>query len=138
MKSLMPDALFYKGAHSNQSSSMATSQFPNRWDGVLRNYTQADVNKMRGSIRCASHTERADSAKPNDRRQTPFLTCPSPCCGARPAYFLLLCRIEHTLARLGAERLWALMKEEPYIHALGALSGAQAVQQIAGGEGCKV
>ena len=42
-------------------------------------------------------------------------------------------RIEHTLARLGAERLWQLMSTEPYINALGAISGNQAVQQVAGG-----
>jgi isocitrate lyase len=42
-------------------------------------------------------------------------------------------RIEHTLARLGAERLWQLMTTEPYVNALGAVSGNQAVQQVAAG-----
>ncbi len=42
-------------------------------------------------------------------------------------------RIEHTLAALGAERLWALLHSEPYVHALGALTGNQAVQQVAAG-----
>jgi len=42
-------------------------------------------------------------------------------------------RIEHTLARRGAERLWALMHNEPYINALGALTGNQAVQMARGG-----
>jgi isocitrate lyase len=41
--------------------------------------------------------------------------------------------IEHTLARLGAERLWKLLHEEPYINALGALTGNQAVQQVKAG-----
>ena len=41
--------------------------------------------------------------------------------------------IEHTLARMGAERLWELLKTEPYIHALGAMSGNQAVQQVQAG-----
>jgi len=41
--------------------------------------------------------------------------------------------IEHTLARLGAERLWALMHEKPYVAALGALTGAQAVQMVKAG-----
>ncbi|MEM9290088.1 MAG: isocitrate lyase [Acidobacteriota bacterium] len=41
--------------------------------------------------------------------------------------------VEHTLARLGAERLWRLMKERPYVNALGALTGHQAVQQVQGG-----
>jgi isocitrate lyase len=42
-------------------------------------------------------------------------------------------RIEHTLARLGAERLWRLLHDEPYIAALGALTGNQAVQQVKAG-----
>jgi isocitrate lyase len=41
--------------------------------------------------------------------------------------------IEHTLARLGAERLWTLMREKPYVAALGALTGAQAVQMVKAG-----
>jgi isocitrate lyase len=41
--------------------------------------------------------------------------------------------IEHTLARMGAERLWELLKTEPYIHALGAMTGNQAVQQVQAG-----
>src|SRR5579859_6140704 len=42
-------------------------------------------------------------------------------------------REEHTLARLGAERLWALLQSEDYVHALGALTGNQAVQQVKAG-----
>ncbi len=42
-------------------------------------------------------------------------------------------QIEHTLARLGAERLWELMHKENYINALGALTGNQAVQQVKAG-----
>jgi isocitrate lyase len=41
--------------------------------------------------------------------------------------------IEHTLARLGAERLWRLLHEEPFVRALGALSGNQAVQMVQAG-----
>src|SRR3954467_12655520 len=41
--------------------------------------------------------------------------------------------IEHTLARKGAEKLWKLLSEEDYIHALGALTGNQAVQQVKAG-----
>src|SRR5215213_11259457 len=41
--------------------------------------------------------------------------------------------IEHTLARRGAERLWSLMHELPYVAALGALTGNQAVQQVKAG-----
>jgi isocitrate lyase len=42
-------------------------------------------------------------------------------------------QIEHTLARLGAERLWNLLHSEPYVPALGALTGNQAVQQVKAG-----
>jgi isocitrate lyase len=42
-------------------------------------------------------------------------------------------RIEYTLARRGAEKLWKLMSEEPYINALGALTGNQAMQQVKAG-----
>ncbi len=41
--------------------------------------------------------------------------------------------IEHTLARLGAERLWELLHTEPYVNALGAMTGNQAVQQVQAG-----
>jgi isocitrate/methylisocitrate lyase len=41
--------------------------------------------------------------------------------------------IEHTLARMGAERLWDLLETEPYINALGAMTGNQAVQQVQAG-----
>ena len=40
---------------------------------------------------------------------------------------------EHTLARLGAERLWALLAERDYVPALGALTGGQAVQSVKAG-----
>ncbi|MDE3228337.1 MAG: hypothetical protein KGO05_00530, partial [Chloroflexota bacterium] len=38
--------------------------------------------------------------------------------------------IEHTLARLGATRLWDLLHSEAYVPALGALTGNQAVQHL--------
>ena len=40
---------------------------------------------------------------------------------------------EHTLARLGAERLWRLLEREDYVNSLGALTGNQAVQQVRAG-----
>ncbi|GFH28669.1 Pyruvate/Phosphoenolpyruvate kinase-like domain-containing protein [Haematococcus lacustris] len=64
----------------------------NRWEGVKRVYTRADVERLRGSV-----------------------------------------KIEHTLAKMGAQRLWELLHTEPYVPALGAMTGAQAVQQVAGG-----
>ena len=63
-----------------------------RWAGIKRPYTNADVARLRGTV-----------------------------------------RIEHTLARMGAERLWQLLQTEGHIHALGALTGNQAMQQVRAG-----
>lgn len=41
--------------------------------------------------------------------------------------------IEYTLAKLGAQRLWELLHTEPYVAALGALTGTQAVQMVQAG-----
>jgi len=40
---------------------------------------------------------------------------------------------EHTLARLGAQRLWQLLHQMDFVHSLGALTGNQAVQQVRAG-----
>src|ERR1022692_489320 len=40
---------------------------------------------------------------------------------------------DHTLARIGADRLWWLLRQEPYVNTLGALTGNQAVQQVRAG-----
>lgn len=42
-------------------------------------------------------------------------------------------QIDHPLARLGAEKLWQMLSNEPFIRSLGALTGNQAVQQVAAG-----
>jgi isocitrate lyase len=42
-------------------------------------------------------------------------------------------QIEHTLARRGAEKLWRMMQERPFVNSLGALTGNQAVQQVKAG-----
>jgi len=42
-------------------------------------------------------------------------------------------QIEYSVAQLGSERLWNLMNSEPYVPALGALTGNQAVQQVLAG-----
>ncbi len=63
-----------------------------RWKGIVRNYTQADVDKLRGTV-----------------------------------------HIEHSLARLGAERLWKLLNSEHHVKALGAVTGNQAVQMVQAG-----
>jgi isocitrate lyase len=41
--------------------------------------------------------------------------------------------VEHTLARRGAERLWRLLHDEPFVNSLGALTGNQAMQQVKAG-----
>jgi len=41
--------------------------------------------------------------------------------------------VEHTLARRGAEKLWKLVNEEPFVNTLGALTGNQALQQVKAG-----
>ena len=64
----------------------------NRWEGVTRPYSNADVARLRGSI-----------------------------------------EIKQTLAEMGAERLWRLLHTEPFVAALGAQTGAQAVQQVQAG-----
>ncbi|WHZ20500.1 MAG: Isocitrate lyase [Rhodanobacteraceae bacterium] len=63
-----------------------------RWQGVTRDYSAADVVRLRGSV-----------------------------------------PIEHSLARRGAERLWRDLNHEPFVNALGALTGNQAVQQVKAG-----
>ena len=63
-----------------------------RWAGIVRPYSNEDVQALRGSI-----------------------------------------RIEHSVARMGAERLWDLLNTQEYVGALGALTGNQAVQQVKAG-----
>jgi isocitrate lyase len=41
--------------------------------------------------------------------------------------------IEHTLAKRGAEKLWTMLNEEPFVNTLGALTGNQAMQQVKAG-----
>ncbi|EJN09195.1 isocitrate lyase [Herbaspirillum sp. YR522] len=63
-----------------------------RWKGIKRNYTAADVVRLRGSL-----------------------------------------QVEHSLAKRGADKLWALVNNEPFVNALGALTGNQAMQQVKAG-----
>ena len=63
-----------------------------RWKGVQRSYTAADVVRLRGTV-----------------------------------------RIEYSLARMGAEKLWRYMHTEPFVNSLGALTGNQAMQQVKAG-----
>jgi isocitrate/methylisocitrate lyase len=41
--------------------------------------------------------------------------------------------VEHSLARNGAEKLWSYLQKEPFVNALGALTGNQAMQQVKAG-----
>ncbi len=41
--------------------------------------------------------------------------------------------VEHTMARMGAERLWALLHTDPFVRALGAVTGNQAVEMVQAG-----
>jgi isocitrate lyase len=63
-----------------------------RFAGIVRPYSAADVERLRGSI-----------------------------------------RIDHTLARLGAQRLWELLHKEKFVNSLGALTGNMAVQHVRAG-----
>jgi isocitrate lyase len=63
-----------------------------RFEGITRTYSEADVEKLRGSI-----------------------------------------RISYTLAEMGSKRLWELLNTKNYVHALGALTGNQAVQMVRAG-----
>jgi isocitrate lyase len=67
-------------------------QDPNRFAGIRRDYTEADVARIAGSF-----------------------------------------RVRHTLAENGARRLWDLLKDEPFVNTLGALTGMQALQQVKAG-----
>ncbi len=65
---------------------------PERFAGIIRDYTAAEVERLSGSF-----------------------------------------RIRHTLAEMGARRLWHLLHTEPYLPTLGALTGNQALQQVKAG-----
>ena len=79
------------GKINHQHAGDAWSADP-RWTGITRKYTEADVRRLRGSV-----------------------------------------RIEYTLARLGAERLWYLMQGEDFVPALGAITGNQAIEMVQAG-----
>jgi isocitrate lyase len=79
-------------AAATPDSSPHAKLHARRFEGIVRNYTEKDVEKLRGSI-----------------------------------------RISHTLAEMGAKRLWELLHTEDFINALGALTGNQAVQMVRAG-----
>ncbi len=65
---------------------------PDRFAGIVRDYTPAQVEKLAGSF-----------------------------------------RVRHTIAEMGAQRLWQVLRSEPFVASLGALTGNQAVQQVKAG-----
>jgi isocitrate lyase len=81
-----------KNGKNGNGHGPSLSPMQQRWTGIARPYTPADVARLSGSV-----------------------------------------RVEHTLARMGAEKLWRLLHTEPYVKALGALTGHQATQQVAAG-----
>jgi isocitrate lyase len=78
--------------HGHHGHDPSKVDMADRWQGIVRPYSEAEVKKLRGSF-----------------------------------------KIEYTLADMGARRLWHLLKTEPYVHALGALTGNQAMQQVRAG-----
>jgi len=69
-----------------------TKSAPGRFDGISRDYTISQAQKLAGSV-----------------------------------------QIEHTLARRGADKLWELLTQGDYVHALGAVTGNQAMQMVRAG-----
>ena len=82
----------YDAVTTTNDASPHAKLHTQRFEGITRNYSQADVEKLRGSI-----------------------------------------RISYTLAEMGAKRLWELLHTKGYVHALGALTGNQAVQMVRAG-----
>ena len=78
--------------YSPDGIGMGIAAAPSRFDGIKRDYTEADVERLAGSF-----------------------------------------RVKHTLAEMGAARLWQLLHSEPYVNTLGALTGNQAMQQVKAG-----
>jgi isocitrate lyase len=63
-----------------------------RWQGITRPYTCADIDRLKGTV-----------------------------------------HIEYSLARSGAEKFWTMLRSEPYVPALGAMTGNQAVEMAQAG-----
>ncbi|HYO56577.1 isocitrate lyase, partial [Archangium sp.] len=82
----------YDAVTTTNDASPHAKLHAQRFEGITRTYSEADVEKLRGSI-----------------------------------------RISYTLAEMGAKRLWELLNTEDYVHALGALTGNQAVQMVRAG-----
>ena len=79
-------------AHHRELGRVPSSPLPDRWAGIRRDFSHADVLRLRGSI-----------------------------------------VVRNTLAELGAAKLWKALHAEPWVAALGALSGNQAMQMVKAG-----
>src|SRR5207249_2304577 len=79
----------------------------------------------------AGHRSRGDREPHGGHRDRRDLPRTAVAMGAAPLRPSVM--VEHTLARRGAERLWALLQREPYVKTFGALTGTQAVQMVKAG-----
>ncbi len=85
---------------------------------------------MSAATQISSRTQHTDDVSRNQRRFAGILR---PYSQADVSRLRGSFKIEHTIAKLGAARLWELLHSEPYVAALGAMTGGQAVQQVRAG-----
>src|SRR5262245_21290367 len=99
--------------------------------------TRRRLSRARGSAR----TEKATMSKPRSAAETQHDWAHSPRWKGITRHYSAedvarlggAVRVEHTLARLGAERLWERITTRPPLRALGALTGNHAVEMVASG-----
>ncbi len=82
----------YDATTTTNDASPHAKLHSQRFEGITRTYSPADVEKLRGSL-----------------------------------------RVSHTLAEVGARKLWELLHTQDYVAALGSLTGNQAVQMVRAG-----
>lgn len=92
MTDSMNRAYDWEPTPNREESWPAPDYAPDRWASIRRDYSMADVERLRGSV-----------------------------------------RIRHTLAEMGAQKLWTLLNSEDYINTLGAFTGGQATQHVRAG-----
>src|SRR5581483_7083251 len=91
---------------------------------------QAQETRLDGKIRIQNEAQQLDAQWRDDPRWHGVARTYT---GADVARLRGSVRQEHTLARLGAERLWSLLRADAPVRALGALTGGQAVQMVRAG-----
>jgi isocitrate lyase len=97
---------------------------------ILRAVSPSFAQETELDVRTNGKAEKARNEWANDRRWFGVIRPYHPEDVTRIAGSI---RIDHTLARLGAERLWDLLHSEPFVAALGAMTGNQAIQQVKAG-----